>query len=143
MVASNEVYGAPELNEVSFAGITASAAGSSGRLYAIDGSTGKFLPGWPVKMPGLIQEVLPLIGPGQDANGASLPAITAGSPAEKAGLKDGDIIVAIQDQAIDQEHPLDMVLSGFAPGQTIDVHILRNGQPQVIKVTLGTRPATL
>jgi serine protease Do len=84
-----------------------------------------------------------LIGPGQDANGASLPAITAGSPAEKAGLKDGDIIVAIQDQAIDQEHPLDMVLSGFAPGQTIDVHILRNGQPQVIKVTLGTRPATL
>jgi S1-C subfamily serine protease len=84
-----------------------------------------------------------LIGPGQDANGATTPAITAGSPAEKAGLKDGDIIVAIQDQAIDQEHPLDMVLSGFAPGQTIDVHILRNGQPQVIKVTLGTRPATL
>jgi serine protease Do len=84
-----------------------------------------------------------LIGPGQDANGATTPAITAGSPAEKAGLKDGDIVVAIQDQAIDQEHPLDMVLAGFAPGQTIDVHILRNGQPQVIKVTLGTRPATL
>ena len=84
-----------------------------------------------------------LIGPGTDANGANLPAITAGSPAEKAGLKDGDIVVKIQDQTIDQEHPLDMVLSGFAPGQTIDVHILRNGQPQVIKVTLGTRPATL
>jgi len=84
-----------------------------------------------------------LIGPGQDANGATTPAITAGSPAEKAGLKDGDIVVSIQDQAIDQEHPLDMVLAGFAPGQTIDVHILRNGQAQVVKVTLGTRPATL
>ena len=36
-----------------------------------------------------------------------------------------------------------MVLSGFAPGQTIDVHVLRNGQPLVVKVTLGTRPATL
>jgi len=84
-----------------------------------------------------------LIGPGTDANGANLPAITAGSPADKAGLKDGDIVVAIQDQTIDQEHPLDMVLSGFAPGQTIDVHILRNGQAQVVKVTLGTRPATL
>ncbi len=84
-----------------------------------------------------------LIGPGADASGASLPAITAGSPAEKAGLKDGDIVVAIQDQAIDQEHPLDMILSGFAPDQTIDVHILRNGQPLVLKVTLGTRPATL
>jgi len=75
------------------------------------------------------------------ANGA--PGVFPGSPADKAGLKDGDIVVAIQDQTIDQEHPLDMVLSGFAPGQTIDVHILRNGQPQVIKVTLGTRPATL
>jgi len=67
VVASDEVYGAPEPTELSFAGITASAAGSSGRLYAIDGASGKFLPGWPVKMPGLIQNTLPLIGPGQDA----------------------------------------------------------------------------
>ncbi len=67
VVASNEVYGGGEVNEVSFAGITSAAAGSSGRLYAIDGATGKIMPGWPVKMPGLIQNVLPLIGPGQDA----------------------------------------------------------------------------
>jgi serine protease Do len=84
-----------------------------------------------------------LIGPGTDASGATLPAVTAGSPADKAGLKDGDIITAIQDQAIDQEHPLDAVLSGYAPGQTIDVHILRGGTASVIKVTLGTRPADL
>ncbi len=67
VVASDEVYGAPEVNELSFAGITAAAAGTSGRLYAIDGATGKIMPGWPVKLPGLIQEELPLIGPGQDA----------------------------------------------------------------------------
>ena len=68
VVASNEVYGAPAPSgELSFAGITAAAAGTSGRLYAIDGPTGKLLPGWPVAMPGLIQEELPLIGPGQDA----------------------------------------------------------------------------
>jgi hypothetical protein len=67
VVASNEVYGAPELNELSFAELTAKAAGSSARLYAIDGATGKILPGWPVKMPGIIQSTLPLVGPGQDA----------------------------------------------------------------------------
>jgi hypothetical protein len=68
VVASNEVYGAKELGgDVSFAGITASAAGSSGRLYAIDGATGKIMSGWPVAMPGIIQNVLPLVGPGQDA----------------------------------------------------------------------------
>jgi len=84
-----------------------------------------------------------LIGPGTDASGATLPAITPGSPAEKAGLKDGDVVVKIQDQTIDQEHPLDAVLAEYAPGQTIDVHILRGGSSLVIKVTLGTRPADL
>jgi hypothetical protein len=68
VVASNEVYGAPPAgNDVSFAGVTGSAIGSSGRLYAIDGATGKIMPGWPVAMPGIIQNVLPLVGPGQDA----------------------------------------------------------------------------
>ncbi|HEX4188753.1 MAG TPA: S8 family serine peptidase [Solirubrobacteraceae bacterium] len=68
VVASNEVYGAPsQSGDVSFAGVTAAAAGSSGRLYAIDGATGKIMPGWPVAMPGIIQNVLPLVGPGQDA----------------------------------------------------------------------------
>ena len=68
VVASNEVYGAPRSSgDVSFAGVTAAAAGTSGRLYAIDGATGKIMPGWPVAMPGIIQNVLPLIGPGQDA----------------------------------------------------------------------------
>ena len=85
-----------------------------------------------------------LIGPGTDpATGASLPAITADSPADKAGLKDGDIVVAIQDQAIDAEHPLDAVLAGYGPGQTIDVHILRDSKALVVKVTLGTRPADI
>lgn len=78
VVASNEVYGAPELGgELSFAGVTAAAAGSSGRLYAIDGRTGRLLPGWPVAMPGIIQEELPLIGPGQDAAIAKIGGETA------------------------------------------------------------------
>jgi hypothetical protein len=78
VVASNEVYGAPESgSDVSFAGVTAAAAGSSGRLYAIDGATGKIKPGWPVAMPGIIQNVLPLVGPGQDAAIAKLGGQTA------------------------------------------------------------------
>jgi Subtilase family len=77
VVATNEVYGAGETGEdVSFSGITSSTAGSTGRLYAVDGATGKFLPGWPVQMPGIIQEVLPLIGPGQDAEIAQIKGET-------------------------------------------------------------------
>jgi hypothetical protein len=78
VVATDEVYGAPSTSsDVSFAGVTAAAAGSSGRLYAIDGQTGKILPGWPVAMPGIIQNELPLIGPGQDAAIVKLGGQTA------------------------------------------------------------------
>ncbi|CAA9504189.1 MAG: hypothetical protein AVDCRST_MAG85-1951 [uncultured Solirubrobacteraceae bacterium] len=75
VVATNEYYGA-EGNEgdVSFAGALAAGAGGTSRVYAVrstgTGSPGgkPFLPGWPIKLPGIIQNVLPLIGPGHDAS---------------------------------------------------------------------------
>jgi S1-C subfamily serine protease len=84
-----------------------------------------------------------LLGPGQDANGQSTPAVSPGSPAEKAGLKDGDVITGVAGQAIDTTHPLDLVLSQFSPGQTVAIDILRNGSKLTVQVTLGTRPANL
>ncbi len=70
-------------------------------------------------------------------------AVVAGQPADKAGIKAGDIIVSIEGQAIDTEHPLDSVLTQFAPGRTVTVGLVRNGQKQEVQVTLGTRPADL
>jgi serine protease Do len=84
-----------------------------------------------------------LIGPATDASGATLPAITPSSPAEAAGLKDGDIVLAIEDQTIDSEHPLDAILTSFAPGQTVTMKVLRGTDEIAIKVTLGTRPNDL
>jgi hypothetical protein len=73
VVASNEVYGSvSNSGDVSFAGVTSAVAGTSGRLYAVDGASGKLLPGWPVAMPGIIQDTLPFIGPGQDASIAKI-----------------------------------------------------------------------
>ena len=66
-----------------------------------------------------------------------------GGPADKAGIKVGDIIVTIEGQAIDSEHPLDSVLTQFAPGRTVTIGLLRNGQTVEVKLTLGTRPANL
>ena len=80
-----------------------------------------------------------------DSNGnpTSEGAVRADSPAAKAGVKDGDIITRIEDQAIDADHPLDAVLSQFAPGQTVTLSILRGGEQLSVEVTLGTRPANL
>ena len=84
-----------------------------------------------------------LIGPGRNAAGDVLPAIEPDSPADDAGLRDGDIIVRIDDVGIDPEHPLDAVLSQFAPGATVMVEVRRGSQTLRLDVTLGTRPADL
>jgi S1-C subfamily serine protease len=84
-----------------------------------------------------------LIGPGENAAGDVLAAIEPGSPADDAGLRDGDIIVQIEDQPIDSEHPLDAVLSQFSPGARVSVAVLRGSQRLTLEVTLGTRPPNL
>ena len=84
-----------------------------------------------------------LIGPATNAAGEELPAITADSPAEAAGLRDGDIIVRIESQMIDAEHPLDAVLTSYAPGQTVRMEVLRGSTKLQVKVTLGVRPPDL
>ena len=83
-----------------------------------------------------------LVG-GVDANGNPVTGVESGKPADHGGIKDGDIIVSINDKVIDEEHPLDATLAQFSPGDTVDVKILRDGATITLQVTLGTRPAGL
>ena len=77
--------------------------------------------------------------PGNGPDGPT-PAVVRDSPAEAAGLREGDIIVKVNTQPIDGDHPLDATLSEFAPGDTISVEVLREGQTQTVSLTLATRP---
>jgi S1-C subfamily serine protease len=72
---------------------------------------------------------------------ATSPAVVSGSPADQAGLREGDIIVKVNDQAIDGDHPLDATLSEYAPGDTVTIELLRDGQSTTVELQLGTRPA--
>ena len=78
---------------------------------------------------------------GINPDGTIAPGVLDGTPAEEAGIENGDIIVSVDAKVIDEEHPLDATLSQFAPGMTVQVEILRDGQTVTIPVTLATRPA--
>ena len=69
--------------------------------------------------------------------------VVAGGPADKAGVKEADIVTALNGIAIDAEHPLDALLTQFAPGESITMTILRDGKTLTLSVVLGTRPPNL
>jgi len=75
--------------------------------------------------------------------GASDPAVVPNSPAEKAGLKEGDIITAVDGVKITALAPLDDILTEYTPGTTVALDVLRGGTKVTLTLTLGTRPANL
>jgi serine protease Do len=67
----------------------------------------------------------------------STPAVIPGSAADKAGLKESDIILMVNGQKIDQNHSLANYLKDFNPGDVVKMTILSGGKNKDITVTLG------
>ncbi len=76
-------------------------------------------------------------------SGDESPAVVDGSPADDAGVRDGDIITSIEDERVDVDHRLEDILSQYKPGDTVSLELLRDGEKRTLDVTLGTRPADL
>jgi 2-alkenal reductase len=77
-------------------------------------------------------------------NGALISNVTSGSPADKAGIKKGDIVVSINGQDVDLDNTLFSRLSQHKVGEKVTLTVLRDGNNrQSIDVTLGQRPANL
>jgi len=69
---------------------------------------------------------------------SSLAAVISGSPAAKAGLKDGDVILEINGQKLDENHPLAEEISQFQPNDEIELKILRDNKESTLKLKLGS-----
>jgi serine protease Do len=66
--------------------------------------------------------------------------VIADSPAEKAGIKEKDILKKIDENVIDTVDKFRSVMAATKPGQLLRITILRDKQEEIIAVTLGTRP---
>ena len=71
--------------------------------------------------------------------GALLDSIVDGAPADRAGLRAGDVIVTIEGTPVDDRHSLVSLLLEHVAGETITLEISRDGQVFETDLTLGER----
>jgi serine protease Do len=70
------------------------------------------------------------------------PSILSGSPAEKAGLKEKDIIAKVNDTPIDENHSLTSVLGQSSVGDKVKLTIIRDSKTITVDVTLEAAPSS-
>jgi serine protease Do len=73
--------------------------------------------------------------------GALVADVVADSPAARAGLRRGDIILAVDGETVLDSRRLTLKISQAAPGTPVDLRLLRDGQEQNIRITLGELPS--
>jgi serine protease Do len=73
----------------------------------------------------------------QDASGAIVTQVAPDSPGAQAGLKTGDVVRQIDGNPVPTATALQLAVSERAPGTTVAMEVLRNGQPEKLSVKLG------
>ncbi|MCJ7833339.1 MAG: DegQ family serine endoprotease [Deltaproteobacteria bacterium] len=124
---------------------TAIFAGGQGIGFAIPINTakdllsqlkdkGKVTRGW---LGVMIQKVTPELAKSfglKDEAGALVGDVTPGSPADKVGIKPGDIIIEFDGKAIKDMNELPRLVAAVPVGKMVEVKVLREGKPQTFKV---------
>lgn len=73
--------------------------------------------------------------------GALVADVTKDGPAEKAGIKSGDVIVKFDGKDVNDEHELPQVVATVKPGRKVEVKVIREGKEKTISVTIGEMEA--
>jgi serine protease DegQ len=103
-------------------------------------TTGSVTRGWIGVEP---QDVTPEIAESfglDQKSGAIVAGVLKGGPADRAGIKPGDILVSVNDQEITDTTRLLNVIAQIKPGTAAKVHLVRKGRGIDLDVTIGKRP---
>ena len=101
---------------------------------------GKVIRGW---LGVSIQDVTPELAKSfnlKDTKGALVADVVKDSPAQKAAIERGDIIVSFDGKAIGSAHELSRTVAGTAPNTKAKVEVIRSGKRQTVTVQVGTMP---
>jgi len=76
----------------------------------------------------------------EETKGVYVAKVYEGDPADKAGMKAGDVILMIDDKKIRTSRDLSLTIAGSLVGEEVDVQLIREGKEKLLKVKLGKRP---
>lgn len=70
-------------------------------------------------------------------SGALVTDVVPGSAAAAAGVRPNDVVTKVNDQQIDEDHPLATIMLRYRPGDKVRLTLFRDGREQTVEVTLG------
>jgi len=110
---------------------------TSGKAHDDNRETEKSKRAWlgvePVEVPEAVRDYLDLT----EGFGVAVRHVVSGSPADKAGLKEKDILLRLDDQLLTTPRHLQVLVATYRKGDAIELTILRKGTESVVKATLG------
>lgn len=90
-----------------------------------------------------VQEITPALADSfklKDARGAIIAGVLQNGPADKAGVKPGDVLLGIEDKAVTDPQTMLTLVAGLQPGTTARLKLRRGPEEREIKVVVGKRP---
>jgi serine protease Do len=104
--------------------------------------TGQVSRGWlGVQIQSVTEDVAESLGLPKGTKGALVGSVVAGSPAEKAGFHDGDVVIAINGEKIDTNKEMTRKVALLPNGATATFTVLRDGKQLSLRATVGKREA--
>jgi serine protease Do len=73
--------------------------------------------------------------------GVVITRVDPNTPAEKAGLKEGDVVTKVNGEPVQDTAAMRLKIASMAPGTSVNLHVIRSGKPMDLAVTLAERPS--
>jgi len=102
---------------------------------------GKVTRGWlGVEIQSVTEDMAKTIKGLKNGKGAIISDVAAGSPAAKAGVEPGDVVVAVDGRPVEDNNDLSRYIASRPPSSTVRLQVIREGVEKALSVTLGTFP---